>query len=485
MSISHATTLSDLAKRLKPGYTVETRASGAGHHRVLDPEGKPARSEDGRPLMIAAKAGDAHTIKNTEAQLRAAGVLEPRRRGPNKKRSNGHQPADISVKREIQSLADQAAQRDAEALHRRLAEVLEPVGGLELPGMQSDLSAIGVEIARELGMENVTADLLATNIYRVVHQQPIELRYYGIWETLALRLETAENLRATFFRLIRQAKGLSEPATQQLKLRFTEDGWPYRIELVEVEACFADEAYQRPVPWPFVRSMAAGFDPTLVGVIDVSKRGRADRYAILDGQCRWQTLRLVGRPNVYAAIYEGLDLPTEAALFLRKNRDRKAVHTFYVYRARVLSGDPIATEIERIVNRAGYKTSPASAASGTPADISAVVALEEAFKRTDKQGRECLSPTLKTMKAATWDRPQGNSAYIIRGLARLYSINDRSAFDSERLDNIVLELGPQMIVARARDLSLSEKGWPGKILAVIASAYNQGIRAHADRLSYE
>jgi len=130
------------------------------------------------------------------------------------------------------------------------------------------------------------------------------------------------------------------------------------------------------VPWPFVRKHAATFDPTLVGTIDVAQRRRGAVYAIMDGQLRYEMCRLVGKKAIWCSVYSGMDKQQEARFFLHKNRDKKAIHPFYMYKAELAAGEKTAVAITEIATREGYVLSFGSGgATHKPEEVSAMAAL--------------------------------------------------------------------------------------------------------------
>ena len=173
---------------------------------------------------------------------------------------------------------------------------------------------------------------------------------------MADRLDRAPNLVGEWFSLVREARGLPGDTVEFRLPKGAQDDWPFDQKLLPLDVLFADSSYQRPVNWPFVRKESARFDPTLVGAIDVAQRSPSS-YAILDGQQRMQMVRMVGKGTVWASVYVGLDLPSEARFFLHKNRDRKSVHPYYTYVARLTARDPDAidpddpAELEAVAGR--------------------------------------------------------------------------------------------------------------------------------------
>jgi hypothetical protein len=359
-------------------------------------------------------------------------------------------------------------------------EALKPVGGVGQRGAVADLGLIGSLLTRQNGSTPITPDLVAASATRVIHRQWVDAKYQEIWNKLAERLESAEDVHEEWFGLVRQARGLPDEALVEVG-KPVEGDWPFRVELLPIEAFVVDHGYQRPVSWPFVRSHAARFDESLVGTIDVSERRKGAVFAILDGQSRFEMCRLVGKKTIWASIYSGLDLASEARFFLHKNRDKKAIHPYYTFRARIAAQDSDAMEIEKIVKRNGYVISLTSANEKTPNAISAISAVQEAFERTGEMG-ESLTPTLEVLRESTLGQPHGQGHILIRGVAILFQKYEQR-IDRDRLKKVLLQQSPELLQSRARENGRRTTGNAAQAMSrLLIDEYNRGIRVKTEKL---
>lgn len=470
--------LDQLAGQFKNGYRLEK--TRGGHWHVLDPQGETVKTPEGKVLSLTGTAHGGSAAQNMRAQLKGANVLKgtkPRRNRP----ARGFDDDARKKGREALALRARNRQKVINEITDRLLKVMKPVGGVEQRGAVADLGLIASWITRQNGSEPITPDLTSGSAYRVLKRQWVEPRYQEIWLKLIERLEQAEDIHEEWFGLVREARGI--PEDQYVEVRKPVEGdWPFRVELLPIEAFLIDHTYQRPVSWPFVRSHAARFDESLVGTIDVSERRRGAVFAILDGQSRFEMCRLVGKKTIWASVYSGLDIASEARFFLHKNKDKKAIHPYYTFRARVAAGDDEAIEIEKIVKRHGYVISLTSANEKVPNAISAMSALQEAYERKSEMG-ESLSPTLSVMKNATLGQPQGQGHVMIRGLAILFQ-NNGEAVDKHRLEKMLLRQSPELLQARARENGRRTSGNAAHAMArLLADEYNRGVKNRADRLA--
>lgn len=228
--------------------------------------------------------------------------------------------------------------------------------------------------------------------------------------------------------------------------RIWESEWPFTVELHPLEEIFADERYQRPPQEAFVEKLVNAWDDTLVGVIDVSQR-HDGKLAVLDGLQRLTGMAKVGKKAAWCAVYENMSIRDEALFFYRKNKDRRSVHPFYSFRARIVAGDQKAAAINRIVLENGYKLDVGARDNV----ITAIAAVEEVYGWESAARTESLSTTLRTIRAAFDVRHGSKEGDMIRGLGRLFQPFSDEEIDFELLYDIMGDLGPRVIVGKARD----------------------------------
>lgn len=146
-----------------------------------------------------------------------------------------------------------------------------------------------------------------------------------------------------------------------------------------------------------------------IGVFTLSHRDEV--YYILDGQHRFLALKDIlgddyGDWTVEAYTYDGLSEEEEAAKFLEFNSARP-VSVFEKFRIGVQAGEPIPTDIDRVVRSLGLLISQ----SKDPGRIGAVAALEAVYRAG---GPKQLARVLSTIDKS-WGGVGFDSA-IVRGL---------------------------------------------------------------------
>jgi hypothetical protein len=484
--------LAELQRRFKRGYTVERAGTSTNKHmRILDPEGNPVlKPGKSTPILLSSTPGRG-VAKGLVHELEVAGVLRttPRKveRATSRRRAahtngSGAQSESRRVALEAMNAGRQEVRREeAERLRNRFVPLADRLGGFDERGLQADLSHVGALIARETGKGTrggviFTPDLLVASLSRVKHGQWIEPNYQEVWNDLAARLEAAgAEMVPEFFKLLRRAKGLPETVTGVItKAKLQPGDWPFRVELIDLTRCHVDHSYQRPVDWLWVRKTASTFDATLVGTLDVSEHSHGASFAIMDGQGRTEAMKLVGKTQAYAAIYEGLDTQAEALFFLHKNSNRKAIHPYYTFQAKLTAQDATATAVKSITEQYGYEVSIISASNrNIPEKISAISSLEEAYNRKAEWVTECLSPTLAVLRRSTYGLKEGNSAHLIRSIARIFEMYQD--VDEHRLGEVIAERNPTWLLGRMREMGWNQGSQTPALVTVLVEEYNRGL----------
>ena len=252
--------------------------------------------------------------------------------------------------------------------------------------------------------------------------------------------------------------------------------WTFRIELVPIQKLFADPKYQRPPQTLFVTKLVETFDPTLVGTLDVSARADG-RYALLDGLQRHSALTKLNYEDVWCAIYDGMSISDEASFFYRRNRDRRSVHPYYQFRARVLMGEDLAKGVDRAVRAQEFKLH----VNANPDDhISAIRAAEDAYTYSSLTRPESLTPALRAIRASMYGRKGAKDGNLIRGLGRFFQSFSDDEIDYDHLYDVLAEVGPMVLIGRVADRSTYKGAGGGKGSSLsfareIAELYNKGF----------
>lgn len=461
-----------LARQFKQGYKF-VRTSG-GHFRIRDRHGQFVKFR-GHNLTVSQRPSPG-VLRAFREELVEAQVLQ------------GTKPraiTDEAVERRKAANRDRmermARDRQVEATARleRYRAVFDRMHGL-VPGLSGDLGHVAAMLIQEQpdvlkGRRLQTPDLLVQNAHRMLNGAWVEADYAIVWDTLIERLEHAPDPIGEWYSLVREARHLPLDTVEVRLPEGSADDWPFRVELLPIDALLVDrDAYQRPVSWPFVRKEAARFDPSLVGTIDVAQRSPS-QFAIVDGQQRSEIVRLVGKRTLWCSIYVGLDVESEARMFLRKNRDRKTMHPYYTFRASLTANDPDAVGAHQIVERHGYRLAIAAPNETREANIAAIAAVQTAYARKLPDGTPTLEPTLAVLNRATLGLDHGQDSMLIRGLSRLFV--ERPDVDVDVLVAVLTERTPTLVLARARELKRTERATgEGAVARVLTREHDTRVR---------
>lgn len=423
--------LRDLADQMKRGYTLER--TSAGHFRVRNPQGGLVQLK-GKNLRVAASV---RNISSVEADFKSAGVLrgerKPRRLSEKEKERSRK---GIEAMRESQRAAILRRRELSLQLRERMQPWMKTIGA-STPGVLHDLARA---LHQQANGVFVNAESASHAIRNVLAGEGVKDESREALEFFSARFEREAEPLLLYVELAREARGIEVTPTSGKE-------WPFTMRLVEVEKCFADPAYQRPPGQRFVREMVLHFDERKVGSIQVSARDD-DSYAILDGQTRHTAVTLVGKQRLWAAVYEGMDLAAEARFFWAVNHDRKNVHIYYGFRARVLSGEPKAIAIKAIVEQAGLHISPNT--DWKTGGVAAIRALEQAYDQPSQIREDTLTPTLTRL--ARWKGMRNSTnAELVRGFARFYAAYGDEEIVHLDFEQLLDEFGPNVVLSRARD----------------------------------
>lgn len=229
-----------------------------------------------------------------------------------------------------------------------------------------------------------------------------------------------------------------------------------------------DSRFQRELDESRAKVMSKHIDPDRVGVPVVSLR-RDGTMVALDGQHRITALCMAGRETtqVLCEVHEGLSLAQEAELFLKLNGGRTAVRVFDKFKARLVAGEPVAHEIQKIVHAAKLRIAKAPANNC----VCAIQSLEKVHLRKGN-----LAETLRVLVSWSDGDPGVYDGMLIK---------DVSCFLAEHpdvdIDRLVLRLAgyaPDRILSKIKRVQGTHDDIPRSVAAckVFREIYNYRSR---------
>lgn len=240
---------------------------------------------------------------------------------------------------------------------------------------------------------------------------------------------------------------------------------PY-VLAIAVSDIFADHSYQRPLDPRRAQAMADDFDQRLLGVIEVSDRGRdhQPRYAVVEGQHRWAALASRDPGAAIAArIHSGLTVAEEAQLFVRIDVKRRRLTTWDRWKARRAQLDPDVVAIEQTVARVGLRVDDA------PKDghLRCTAMLEKIAG--SRGGHGLLRDALRLLHE-TWGAQLGAyDSALVGGMAVfLDAFGDDEHFDCDILVDALIDLTPERVAFFAKAKKAGGKHGGGALPKFVA-----------------
>jgi hypothetical protein len=237
------------------------------------------------------------------------------------------------------------------------------------------------------------------------------------------------------------------------------------------------KGYQRSLNPHKIEKMVDEFDPREITAIVVSQRADG-RYWVIDGQHRLEALKMLGKQIILADVRTGMTIPEEAILFVRLNAGTTRVGAWDQFQARLSGNDPVATSMYRIMVEHGYHL---DRSGNSTKGVAAVRSLEKVYKRG-------YLPDVMAIISTVWrsDR-RATDGPIVEGLAIfLHSYKGQSAFEFERLLDVLAITPPSEILQRQRQLVVEMgrgNGQPAITVAMAIRDVFNGKRRSARKLT--
>jgi len=245
--------------------------------------------------------------------------------------------------------------------------------------------------------------------------------------------------------------------------------------------------------WVAAQSKPGVFKWDYLGTIAVSQRDGGARISV-DGQHRIALVTAVGAPDVdlKCEVFRGLSLADEAGLFLGLNASR-TIRPVSKFLARVTMGDPLCSEVLRIVENRGWQIT-ATPGRGV---LSCVKAMERIHTAdTIRNGRggdepQALHDALTLITSAWGQHEQAGHESLISGLGKLLVRDggiirqDRTSgvAGMDRLLGVLCASGedPSGLLQRGRSFSgtrVPPVSLPTAIAQVLTQSWNTNKQTH-------
>ena len=245
-----------------------------------------------------------------------------------------------------------------------------------------------------------------------------------------------------------------------------------KFEWLSVDVLIVDRTYQRiAINWGRVRKMAAEWDSSRAGTIEVNHRPDDGLYAIMDGGTRFEAAKIAGVRYLHAHIHEGKSLSEEARTFVDLNVDRTGLPALEVFNGLVKAGDADALRLVAVVEAEGFSIPRRKSGGNASFDAIAAIGALQSIYRTG--GEDILRDTLRIVRTCwEWDK-RARSAPILSGVAGvLYFYKNHPNFDKATLIDRMTRQPLNRLVQRGKELgqmgtSPTSIQWPGYRRAIV------------------
>lgn len=240
-----------------------------------------------------------------------------------------------------------------------------------------------------------------------------------------------------------------------------------------VSSLNVDPGIQRGLDRRRVSKMAEALDLDALGVVTVSHRANGT-YHVVDGQHRIAAVRLAGGDSVkvMCRVFDGLSSEAEARLFRLLNNTVKP-QQIDLFRIRVVEGDPVAVDIQRMIEANGWRL-----VFGTRPGAFVAVAAAERIYRLDPVALE------KTFNVVTraWGHAQSSvDGRVIEGIGLVLARYGTAVDVADLTDRLArYGGGAGALIGKARGLRDLRGGQICRALAeIVVDLYNARRKTRA------
>lgn len=209
----------------------------------------------------------------------------------------------------------------------------------------------------------------------------------------------------------------------------------------------AGKQYQRPVDWKRVERMTQRFRIHSVGTLLINERPDGG-YWIVDGQHRKEALEKLYGPEFewWCFLVHVAGPPEEAAIFVEVNADHARPAPGILFQGRLIRGEQVALDIEKLVIEAGMSLHLSSGREG-PNELPTSV-LDEIYS---KWGADRLRQVL-AFSHKTWGGQKGfSSSAVVLGVATFFHhYGEHRSFDTDKISQVLTEFQVQYVYREAK-----------------------------------
>lgn len=215
-----------------------------------------------------------------------------------------------------------------------------------------------------------------------------------------------------------------------------------KFATIPVSEIKIDAGYQRRLREK-VNRMVANWDYNLCDVVLVSYRN--NKFYVIDGQHRVAAAKRVGAEFLPCQIVEGLSREEEATRFVALNSATSPLSQYDTWKANLLCGDPVDTEVKRICDKWGVAIFDSR--GSVPGKLGS---LYDARKIVRRCGYGALDWILETLHKAQWHMIKGgHNGAILNAINNVWKEFDVGV--SDYVVSIIKSKTPSTLRAVAQD----------------------------------
>lgn len=216
-----------------------------------------------------------------------------------------------------------------------------------------------------------------------------------------------------------------------------------KLAEIPVTELFIDTTYQREVQ-SHVNKIAKNWNDDKCAILQVSYRPELDKYAIIDGQNRWNAAIKAGITHLVCQIYENLTLEEEAKIFAEQNDNVAKISSADKFKSLLIMGDEISLQIKDLCDKFGIsiRKTYGDSLSKNRKNLNGLIAAKRII---ENHGLECLAWMFTVIEKSGWDLTA--KSYTDRNFQVLLSFYrarfDKDSFnvDTEKLINLYANVG--------------------------------------------
>ena len=216
-----------------------------------------------------------------------------------------------------------------------------------------------------------------------------------------------------------------------------------KLGLIPVTEMFVDTTYQRTVQSK-VNKISKNWDSNKCAILQVSYRFDVDKYAIIDGQNRWEAAKKAGVTHLLCQIYENLTIKEEAKIFAEQNDNVTRISSADKFKSLLVMDDKICLQIKELCDEFGIsiRKTYGDSLCKTRKNLNGLVAAQ---RIVEQYGINCLRWIFTVIERSGWDLTA--KAYTDRSFQVLITFYkaryNKNSFDSDttNLINLYANLG--------------------------------------------